>query len=107
MDGLRAVCEPPHIATVDPDTSKVSVFTISPNDSVPVDTAAEASDNTVIANVGDGIQPALTTTIANNIGYDEFRESLMNAKITDRNARSSVRFMVPHMDPATTFPSDE
>ena len=107
MDGLREVWEPPHIATVELDASKVEVFTTSPNEAFPVNAASEASDNTVIADVGDGCHPAVTTIIANKIGYEEFREALMEAKITERNDRSSVRYMIAHMDPVTNFPGDE
>ncbi len=107
MDGLRAVWEPPHIATVELDASKVEVFTTSPNGHFQVSKAAEATDDTVIADVGDGCHPAVTTLIGTKIGYEGFRESLTNAKITSRNDRCSVQYMVEYLDPVTTSPGDE
>ena len=107
MDGLRAVWEPTHLATIKLDPSKVEVFSTSPNEALRVNTAAATTDNTVSADVGDGCHPAFTTILGPKTEGGDFRESLIKAKITERDNRCTVPYGVPHMDPVTTLPSDD
>ncbi|MFC1461111.1 hypothetical protein ACFLQR_01155 [Verrucomicrobiota bacterium] len=107
MDGLRAVWEPPHIATVQLNASRVEIVTTSPNLYLKVNEAAKVIQDTIIADVGDGCHPAITTLVGTKIEYEEFRESLTNAKITPRNDRCSVLYMAGYLDPVTTSRGDE
>jgi hypothetical protein len=107
FDGLRAVWESPHIATVQLDASTVEIVNRAPSAHMKVRGAAEATGNTIIADVGDGCHPATTTLIGTKIGYEEFRESLINAKITPWNNSSSVQYMLGYQDPLTVSRGDE
>jgi hypothetical protein len=82
IDGMRGVWEPPHIATVELDQTRVESLTTSPNAYMKTQGAASITHNTFIADVGDGCHPAVTTLISNGLEYEEFRESLANAIIT-------------------------
>ncbi|MSP13611.1 MAG: hypothetical protein EXR62_11725 [Chloroflexi bacterium] len=118
MDGLRAVWEAPHLAIIPMeagveapwiDQGKVEVITTSPNLYLKVDEAARVTENTIIADVGDGCHPATTTLIANpaRMGYAGFRASLASARITCRNNRSFAGFAVGYLNPITTSREDE
>ena len=103
LDGLRAVWEFPHIATVPVDPAKVEIVTTSPNAYVKVDEASRGIEGGGIADVGDGCHPAATTLIGNQIEYEPFRASLIKAEIRLRDTRSLTQYMVGYLDPVTTY----
>lgn len=107
IDGLRAVWEPPHIATVHLDTSTIETVNTSPNVYLNVRGAADVTDKTIIADVGDGCHPAITTLIGTKIGYEEFRAALINAEIASWNNRCSVEYMPGYLDPLVISRGDE
>ena len=102
MDGLRAVWEFPHIATVPIDPSEVEIVTTSPNSYVKVDEASRAIEGAVIADVGDGCHPARTALMGNETDHKAFRALLVEAKISPWNNRSSTEYMVNYLEPVTT-----
>ena len=106
MDGLRAIWEPPHLATVTIDPARVEVVTTSPNSLLKVEESARVTPDGVIADVGDGCHPATTSLIGNGIGYDAFRSALAEARITPRQERARVTFMPGCLNPVTTYRSE-
>ena len=107
FDGLRAVWEPPHIAEVKTDPNAIEIVNTSPNAYLQVNGAAKVTDTCVIADVGDGCHPAITTLIGKKLGYDAFRASLMSATILPRNERIAVQYTITYLDPMTTSRGDE
>ncbi|MSS72775.1 MAG: hypothetical protein EXS64_14975 [Candidatus Latescibacteria bacterium] len=104
MDGLRGVWEPPHVATVPVDPKQVEIVTTSPNGALKVDEAAKVTPEGVVADVGDGCHPATTTLIGNEMGYEAFRSSLREARITPRNDRCVMQYnMIGYLNPMTTY----
>lgn len=103
MDGLRAIWEPPHLATVRMDPKQVEVVTTSPNGLLKVDEAARVMPDGVIADVGDGCHPATTSLIGEGISYEGFRAALAEARIAPRNERCRVSFMPGWLNPVTTY----
>lgn len=101
-DGLRAVWEPPHVAEVAIDPAKVEVFTTSPNSYVKTCGSAKVTEDGVVADVGDGCHPAMTTLIGLAPGFDEFRASLAKAAIRPRDDRCRLAYSARCMDPVTS-----
>jgi len=82
MDGLRAIWEPSHIATVPIDPRKVEVNSTTPNGYLKVQDFCRVLKDSIVADVGDGCRPAFTTIIGNNISYEDFRTALTKATIS-------------------------
>ena len=92
-----------HLAMVPVDPSKVEIVTTSPNGALKVDEAAKVTPEGVVADVGDGCHPATTTLIGNEMGYEAFRSSLREARITPRNDRCRIHYTVGYLNPVTTY----
>ena len=85
LDGLRGIWESPHSVTIPIDPRKVDVEASSPNANMELRGEPRANDDGVVADVGDGCQPSITTLIGKDIGLEEFRKALVEAEISDRN----------------------
>ncbi len=94
IDGLRGVWEPPHIAIVPINPSKISeVYTVSPNAFVKVRDASKVLEDRVIADVGDGCHPAFTVLIGKeDVDPSKFKSTMLKAKIMDRDDRCRVNY---------------
>lgn len=84
LDGLRAIWTPPHIARVRIDPGEVEIHTASPNEHVPAQAAHAAGRDEVIADVGDGCQPRLTTILCRRDAARAFRDALVSARVEPR-----------------------
>lgn len=107
IDGLRAIWEPPHMATVQLDPSKVEIFNLPPNAYLQASGSATLTDTGIIADVCDGCHPAKTTIVGTALEYDEFRSFLTDAVITAKNGRRSVQYISGYLDPMTMSRGDE
>jgi hypothetical protein len=85
LDGLRGIWEFPHVVTVSIDPQKVDVEASSPNANIELEGEIEILEDEVIVDVGDGCHPSVTTLIGKDISFGEFKETLVKAKISDRN----------------------
>ena len=102
-DGRRAVWEPPHVARVSLDPEKVAVY--APGGEylrAPDVTRVEA--NAIIADVCDGCRPGITSLIADDIPYEEFKQALAAAEISPRSERRRVLFRAGGADPQRLRP---
>ncbi len=96
-DGLRAVWEPPHTATVAIHPNKVEIFTFSTNALIPVDGASRKLRDGFVADVGDGAHPAYTTIVGRGkkpADVKAFRTALANAKIAPRENRRDIFYAI-------------
>jgi hypothetical protein len=100
LDGLRAVWEHIHSATVDiDDLKRIQIYTISSNALIPIRSVSRTLQNGFVAEVGDGTHVHTTITGAPNaakefVGYDEFRDALASATISDLDLRNGVYYGV-------------
>lgn len=106
-DGLRAVWEPPHIAVVKIDPSKVETCTTSPNAYIKVRERAKFTRDGIVADVMDGCNPANTTILSHGIDYNEFKDALAKARIEPREERCRVLYHFDYMDPITVTRTNE
>ncbi len=96
-DGLRAVWEPPHTATVTMNPRRVEIFTFSTNALIPVSGATRTLPDGFVADVGDGCHAAYTTIVGRGKGAaycKEFRTALAAAKIAPRHDRRTVNWAI-------------
>jgi len=96
-DGLRAIWEPPHTATVTMNPRRVEIFTFSTNALIPVSGETRTLPDGFIADVGDGCHAAYTTIVGRGKGpafYKEFRTALAGATIGPRHNRRTVMWAI-------------
>jgi hypothetical protein len=82
IDGLRGVAEPPHVAAIDIDRSRVQLVTQPPHGSMrprPVVTALASGP--LLVDVADGCRPVFTSVVGTGIDYAEFKAALSAARI--------------------------
>ena len=84
LDGLRPIWTPLHAARVQIAPAAVEVRTSSPNEHVAAQAAHPVGPHEVIADVGDGCQPRLTTLIGRKDGARVFRDALVSARVEPR-----------------------
>ena len=107
MDGMRAVWEHPHIATVKIDPKSIELLTTSPNGYIKTDEAARVLPEGIVADVGDGCQPAISTITGLRMDYGEFRDALASATISPRRDRRGVMYHPGYLDPMTMSRGEE
>jgi len=92
LDGLRGVAEPPHVAAIDIDRSRVQLVVQAPNITIrPQPVANPVASGPLLVDVGDGCRPVFTTVVGTGIGYAEFKAALAAARIEPLAARYDSR----------------
>jgi hypothetical protein len=82
IDGLRGVAEPPHVAAIDIDRSRVQLVTQPPHGSMrPQPVVTALASGPLLVDVGDGCRPVFTTVVGTRIDYTEFKAALAAARI--------------------------
>ena len=99
LDGLRGIWEHAHTAAVKTDPTKVQLFTISSNALIHVKSSSKMLADGFVADVGDGTR-VNTTIVGSLVGghecvdYEQFRDSLAAATISDLDERQGVAYAV-------------
>jgi hypothetical protein len=96
-DGLRAVWEPPHTATVTDYPKRVELYTLPTNSLIPVSGATRKLRHGFVADVGDGTHSAYTTIVGQlnkDADIREFRDALAGATITPRDDKRDVYYSI-------------
>jgi hypothetical protein len=96
-DGLRAVWEPPHTATVTKYPKRVELFTFPTNSLIPVSGATRKLRHGFVADVGDGTHSAYTTIVGRgktDADLRAFRDALASATIAPRDDKRDVYYAV-------------
>jgi hypothetical protein len=89
FDGLRAIWEPPHVALIDADPRDVELIQSSPNERLPLGPPPARADAPVVADVGDGCRPRLTTVVGKG-SLEELRALLLRARIEPAQVAPNV-----------------
>jgi len=84
LDGLRAIWEHPHVAIAALDPADVELHTSVPNEHLAIQGPARATEHGIVADVGDGCQPRLTTVFGKKGAFRTFRDALAAARIEPR-----------------------
>jgi len=88
FDGLRGVAEPPHVAAIDIDRSRVKLMTLNPQGSMrPQPVVNVLASGPLLVDVADGCRPVFTTVVGSGIGYADFKAALVAARIEPVAAR--------------------
>jgi hypothetical protein len=103
LDGLRAVWEPPHVARVRIDPARVEAVTTSPNGALKVEESRLTMPDGVVADVGDGCHPAMTSLIGNGIPFGAFRAALARARVESRSEKPGTSYAIGYLNPVTTY----
>ena len=96
VEGIRAVWEPPHVCTVKIDPAKIELHFNTPNAFVGPPTAplqaTRMLDDGFVADASDGCRPAQATVVGQNLTYDEFRNALAAADVSDHKGSTGVQY---------------
>lgn len=92
FDGLRGVYEPPHVAVVPLDIATLRLVSLPPTENQAVQqTPNPLAGETTLVDVGDGCRPVMTSVIAKDLSYQEFRVAMMKTKIAPLAAKYASR----------------
>lgn len=99
-DGLRPVYEPPHLAEVELDPARISLYAFPSNSAVPVQSGSAFTSRGFVMDVGDGAQPAYGTVVGEVVGksghvpLEEFSEAMLRATVRPRPSARPVYYSI-------------
>jgi hypothetical protein len=92
FDGLRGVYEPPHVAIVPLDVTTLRLVSLPPTENQAVQqTPNPLAGATTLVDVGDGCRPVMTSIVAKDLNYAEFRTAMLKTQIAPLAAKHASR----------------
>lgn len=92
FDGLRGVYEPPHVALVPLEIAGLRLVSLPPTENQAVQqTPNPLAGETTFVDVGDGCRPVMTSVVAKELSYDDFRAAMLKTRIAPLAAKHASR----------------